>query len=183
MNEQNRLRLAGSRQGTRAATAHGAEARPTKRRRVPRRFRARRDEVLRPVMEEVGAQLRRQATASACAGGAEASPAVDFRVLIAGRGDSKDTIRFFAHKDTVRGWQVIAEIELKRSPVELTRFEVAEEITRDVAEQLLVDAVEQMFASTAGTPRKELPALVNHLPAENRGQRPDMCGVRSPRAV
>jgi hypothetical protein len=52
---------------------------------------------------------------------------------------------------------VIAELELKRSPFELTRFESAEEITRDVAEQLTVDAVEQMFASTTAPPPEESP--------------------------
>jgi Pentapeptide repeats (8 copies) len=113
-----------------------------------------RDEVLRPVMEEIGAQLR--ATGydfSTTCGGADASPVVDFHVIIPGRGESKDTIQFFAHKDAVRGWQVVAEIELKRSPMELARFEATEEMTRDAIEQLLVDAVEQLFASTTGAPR------------------------------
>ena len=110
-----------------------------------------RDEVLRPVMEEVGAQLAAAGYGFRISlGGTDGSPSVDFHIVIPNRGASKDTIRFFAHKDEGRGWQVIGEIELKRSPVELTRFEATEPVTRDRAEQLIVDAVEQMFASTEG---------------------------------
>jgi hypothetical protein len=110
-----------------------------------------RAEVLRPVMAEVGAQLE-------CAGygfeiregDAEGTPSIDLHVRIPRRESSKDVIRFFAHRDAALGWQVIGEIELKRSPVELVRFEATEPVTRDRAEQLIVDAVEQMFASTEG---------------------------------
>ena len=113
-----------------------------------------RDEVLRPVMEEVGAQLEAAGYGFRISlDSTEGSPAVDFHIVIPGRDDFKDTIRFFAHKDALRGWQVIAEIELKRSPFELTRFEANDQITRDRAEQLIVDAVEQMFASTTGPPK------------------------------
>jgi hypothetical protein len=108
-----------------------------------------RAEVLRPVMAEVGAQLERAGYGFEIAeGNAEGTPSIDLHVRIPGRGSSKDVIRFFAHRDTARGWQVIGEIELKRSPVELVRFEASEPVTRDRAEQLMVDAVEQMFAST-----------------------------------
>ena len=113
-----------------------------------------RDEVLRPAMDELATQLREGGYESSVAsGGSETSPAVEFHVVIPGRDDSKDTIRFFAHKDVQRGWQVIAEIELKRSPMELVRFDVGDPITRDVAEQLIVDATEQLFASALAAPR------------------------------
>ncbi len=120
-----------------------------------------RDEVLHPVMEEVGAQLRAAGYDSKVVSrDAGASPAIDFHIAIPGRGDSKDTIRFFARKDSLRGWQVIAEIELKRSPMELARFDVDDPITRDIAEQLLVDATEQMFASALTSPRRVVGADV-----------------------
>lgn len=120
-----------------------------------------RDDVLLPVMDEVGAQLSTTGYGFRIAnGGTEASPAIDFHILIPGRGDSKDTIRFFAAKDAVRGWQVIAEIDLKRTPMELARFGAGEQITREVVEQLVVDAVEQMFASTVELPMESKPLPV-----------------------
>lgn len=112
-----------------------------------------RDEVLRPIMAEVGIQLKAEGYLfRILTGGDATSPSIELHVIIAGRRDSKDTIRFFARKDVERGWQVIGEIELKRSPFELARFETTEEMTHDVVEQLIVDAVEQMFSST-GAPR------------------------------
>jgi hypothetical protein len=120
------------------------------------KFRRVRDDVLRPVMAEVGAQLKAAGfDFQVSPGGNEGAPGVDFHVLIPGRGDSKDTIRFFARKDRDRGWQVLGELELKRSPVELKRFEECGELGHDVAEQLVVDAVEQMFASTVDPPSSE----------------------------
>jgi hypothetical protein len=167
MDDQNRLRLnrIAERQAKRAAQAPkqpdaktgAADADPD----FLASFARVRDDVLRPVMAEVGVQLKSSGYSFRISpGGDEASPAVELRILMADRGDSKDTIRFLARKDATKGWQVIAELELKRSPIELTRFEVTDEITRDVAEQLIVDAVEQMFASTGPTPPSEAPDLV-----------------------
>ena len=117
-----------------------------------------RDEVLRPVMAEVGVQLRGAGYLFRIGTGGDArSPAIELYVMLPDRGDSKDTIRFFAHDDAERGWQVIAELELKRTPVELTRFESIDEIAHDVVEQLVVDAVEQMFASVGALPQGEPP--------------------------
>jgi hypothetical protein len=157
MNEQNRLRL------DRIATRHAKRAvqgrteTPIKTE-VDTGFLAAfgrvRDEVLQPVMAEVGLELKAAGHRFRISpGGEAASPAVDFHILLPEPRDSKDTIRFLARKDAERGWQVIAELELKGSPVEITRFESAEEITRDVAEQLVVDATEQMFASALAVPR------------------------------
>jgi hypothetical protein len=150
MNEQNRMRLQrittrhANRVAQNRSEAEGDAA-------FLAGFARVRAEVLQPVMEDVGAQLRAAGYDFQIGlGGDERSPAIDFHLVIPGRGDSKDTIRFFAKKYPGRGWQVIGEIELKRSPVEITRFEAAEQITPDIAEQLVVDAVEQVFASTDG---------------------------------
>ena len=170
MNEQNRLRL--NRIATRHAkrTAQGgseteSELESHRDAAFLSAFACVRDEVLRPVMAEVGVQLKAAGYGFRISpGGAEGSPSIDFHILIADRGDSKDTIRFFARKDAERGWQVIGELELKRSPVELTRFEDTEQITHDVVEQLVVDAVEQMFASVPGAPRSEPLPVVTAVP-------------------
>lgn len=160
MNEQNRLRV------HRIATRHASRTRDGWSETETESdaaflaaFGRAREEVLTPLMEEVGAELRAAGyDFRVSSGGAAASPSVDFRILIPGRGAAKDTIRFFAHKDAVRGWQVIAEIEIERSPMELARFEASEPITSDVAEQLVVDATEQMFASALAVPRSAPPA-------------------------
>lgn len=127
-----------------------------------------RDEVLRPVMTEVGAQLKAAGyNFEIRPAGDEGSPGVDFHILMPERGDSKDTIRFFALKDAERGWQVVGELDLKRSPVELTRFEAMEDITHDVVEHLIVDAVEQMFSSTVEPlPSEPTPAVPQAAPAQ-----------------
>jgi len=151
-----------------------------------------RDDVLRPVMAEVGVQLRGAGYLfRITAGGEEGSPAVDFHVILPDRGDSKDTVRFFAHKDSERGWQVIGELELKRSPIELTRFEAMDQITHDVVEQLVVDAVEQMLASTGDAPRSKspvpaptpAPAPAPTPPASTRPPAPAPLVSRAPTAL
>jgi hypothetical protein len=159
MDDQNRLRLGRitARHAKRSVQARsGAESESEIDAAFLAAFGRLRDEVLRPVMAEVGVQLKGAGYDFRISpGGEEGAPSVDFHVRIADRGDSKDTIRFFARKDAERGWQVIGELDLRRSPIELTRFETPEEISRDVAEQLVVDAVEQMFASTGGAPPDE----------------------------
>jgi hypothetical protein len=155
MNEQNRQRLGRmtKRHTTRVAQGSGeAESDAA----FLAEFGRIRDEVLQPVMHEVGAQLRADGyDFQVTSRGSETSPVIDFHIVIPGRSDSKDTIRFFARKDALRGWQIIAEIELKRSPMELARFDAGDPITRDVAEQLIVDATEQTFASALAAPRRE----------------------------
>jgi hypothetical protein len=132
-----------------------------------------RDAVLRPAMAEVGLELKEVGYSFRIKpGGDERSPSVDLHVIIPDRGDSKDTVRFVARKDAARGWQVVGELELKGNPVELTRFETTEEISGDVIEQLVVDAVEQMLASTGGAPRGKPPALEPTVPASTPAPAP-----------
>jgi hypothetical protein len=111
-----------------------------------------RDEVLRPVLADVGAELLK-------AGGpdhilpAPAGPSdgVALRLLIPGCEDSLNTIRFFPRRDRVRGWQVIGETEGRRSPTEIARFDADEPIRPGAVEQLVVNAVEQMLAAANST--------------------------------
>jgi len=165
VNEQNRLRLEriATRYGARTAQAESeprAEAQDGDEDDAAflAAFERVRNDVLRPVMAEVGMQLKRAGYLFRIIhGGDRLSPSIDLQVLLANRGDSKDTIRFFARKDVERGWQVIGEVELKRSPIELTRFEDIAQIAHDVVEHLVIDAVEQMFASTVGPMQSKPP--------------------------
>ena len=157
MNEQNRLRL------DRVATARAKQTPPGSSEwdadaKFLAAFGRVRDQVLRPVMAEVGAELEAAGYASRISpGGEEGSPAVDFHVRSPELTDAGDTIRFRARKDAEQGWGVIAELAFAGGSVELTRFEAAEQIAPEVAEQLLVDAVEQMFASRVVPPPGESP--------------------------
>jgi len=167
MNEQNRLRLERIAARHAKRTAEGAREPAVEIRddgddaAFLSAFDRARDDVLRPVMAEVGVQLRAAGYLFRIISGGDAtSPSIDFHVIIEGRGDSKDTIRFFARKDAERGWQVIGELELKRSPVELTRFETIEEMMQDAVEQLVIDGVEQMFSSTGAALRSRSPSPV-----------------------
>lgn len=74
---------------------------------------------------------------------------IDFAIRPAGDAEQERMIRFFARNDERRGWQVKAEIRLgqDQSFSELTRFERPDEINTEVAEHLLMDAIEQVFAS------------------------------------
>ncbi len=63
------------------------------------------------------------------------------------RRGSKNLIRFFFSNHGEKGPEIIAEVEMVRSPMELTRFQEIEALTTEVVEQLLLDAIEQIFAS------------------------------------
>ena len=108
-------------------------------------------EVLEPVIAEIGEELRAAGHDYRVENVATAAPPrFDYHVVIRGRTDTEDVIRFFVHDDDKRGREVIAEIVVKEPPSELTRFQSPDELTRAVAEQMLVDAIEQLFAYTAG---------------------------------
>lgn len=108
--------------------------------------------VLTTAMTEIGEVL--QQDGHHCEVRLDAEPAgrsIDFAVRPVGNGEGERLIRFFARNDERRGWQVKAEIRLGEAQgfSELTRFERPDEITAEVAEHLLVDAMEQVFASVA----------------------------------
>ena len=71
-------------------------------------------------------------------------------MLITGaRREGASVIRFFLANHGGRP-EVIAEVELSRNPMELTRYREIEGMTAAVVEQLLVDAVEHVFACNGG---------------------------------
>lgn len=105
-----------------------------------------RDEVLRPVLDAVADELRRAGhdlRVEPC----DDPPRLDVHVLVRGRSGSKDRIQLEVRDDRVRGRELIAELVLKRSPVELARFAWPGDLTTEVAERLFVDALEALFAS------------------------------------
>lgn len=104
-------------------------------------------DVIRPAMTEIAEELR-------AAGHIlrferterSALPCAEFHFDIRdGKAQWRNAIVFFVAPRGSGGWEVIAELELQ-TPSELTRFASPGEITPEVVEQMLVDAVEQMFA-------------------------------------
>ncbi len=46
--------------------------------------------------------------------------------------------------------RTVAEVEMERNLMELTRFHQIEEITPEVVDQMLVDAIERVFSCNGG---------------------------------
>ena len=111
--------------------------------------------VLVPLMEEIKEQLMiADHRASVVLWPSDSEPrVVNYCIDLTGRKTLTNRIRFFAQFDEPRAvWQVIAELQITRTATELARFSPPSEITRDVAEQLLVDAVEEIFAYASANP-------------------------------
>jgi len=111
-----------------------------------------RAEVLRPAMEAIGAELIRAGHGYRIAlGDAPEQISIELHLIITGapRASAK-VIRLFSLKGTEGRPEVVAEVEMERNPMELTRFLEIDEITTEVVEQMLVDAIEQVFACNGG---------------------------------
>lgn len=122
--------------------------------------------VLRTAMTEIGDIL--SSAGHGCAVVIDAEPSacsIDLVVTPWGAADKQRRVRFFTHRDPHRGQQIVAHVWLQKTPAEMTRFERPEEVTPEVAEQVLVDALEQIFASAASQARREQPG---HEPHEQR---------------
>lgn len=151
MNEQTRIRLAiieakYGKHGTR--TLSKAELSAERASRFDEEFRRARAEVLAPVLEEIGAALTAAGHGHRVEIDAgEQRPSIELHLLL-GDAPSASTgvIRLFSRTTETFGSEIIAEVQLKRTLVELTRFHQASALTREVVEQMVVDAVEQVFA-------------------------------------
>ena len=151
MNDQTRIRLAiieakYGKQGSR--TASKAELAAERASRFDEDFRRARAEVLAPILEEIGAALTEAGHAHRVEIDAgEHRPSVELHLILgdAARG-STGVIRLFTRTGEPHPCEIIAEVQLRRTLVELTRFQEASALTREVVEHMVVDAVEQVFA-------------------------------------
>ncbi len=119
-------------------------------------YEALRTGVLRTAMTEIGEALSREG--HPCGVVVDVEPAfysIDLVVVPWGAIEKERRVRFFARRDPQRGEQVVAHVWLQSTPAEMTRFEHPSEVTPEVAEQVLVDAIEQIFASAASQARRE----------------------------
>ncbi len=117
-----------------------------------RGFERLRAEVLRPAMEAIGAELVRAGHGYRVdLSDTSAQATIELYLVLTGAPSRSDkVIRLFCLKGTVARSEVVAEVEMERNPMELTRFLQIAEITVEVVEQMLVDAIEQVFACNGG---------------------------------
>ena len=111
-----------------------------------------RAEVLRPAMETIGAELARAGHGYRVElDDVGERLCVDFHLVItAAPSAARKVIRLFTGVDKDGRSEVVAEVEMERNLMELTRFHQIEEITPEVVDQMLVDAIEHVFACNGG---------------------------------
>lgn len=126
-------------------------------------------EVVRTAMAEIGAELIR--TGHSChiaTGEVDGMPSLDWTLEPRGAPDGRRMVRVFARRDEHKGWEVLAEVWLSGTPCELTRFGSPSDLTAEVVEKLLVDAVEQVFAAASSS----VTSRTRALPSEQAGLAP-----------
>jgi hypothetical protein len=114
------------------------------------RFERVRRGVLEPLVAEIGVALKVsgheiKADESLVAGGDRLAFAVRMRGV---PQEPENAIVLFVAR-CAEGFEIIAELVIRGTPIELRRFEAPEKITGDVAEQMFVDALEHLFACSA----------------------------------
>ena len=158
MNDQTRIRVAliETKYGKRGARA-GTEAELTaeRARRFDEDFKRARAEILAPTLGEIGAALTEAGHGHRVEIDAgEHRPSIELYLLLGDNASvSAGVIRLFSRTTEAYGSEIIAEVQLKRTLVELTRFHEASALTREVVEQMVVDAVEQVFAYHSSSER------------------------------
>lgn len=146
MNEQNKHRLA--RITERYAARKGSPQHPD-RAAFDEAFRRAQTAVIEPVFEEVAAELRASGHAPEVLIDAEReAPSVTLRLGIQGvphADPENDRIAFMviARRPAL---EILAYLVVRPPPMDLLRFASADELTQDKVEQLVVDAVEHIFA-------------------------------------
>ncbi|KYF53108.1 hypothetical protein BE08_25555 [Sorangium cellulosum] len=111
-------------------------------------FRAARDAVIRPMLEEIASELRAAGHAPrvACDEAPE-TPSVELLLGIRGVGAAPrgDLIAFSVIQRRAAP-EILAYLVVRPPPMDLLRFASADEITAVQVEQLAIDAIEHIFA-------------------------------------
>lgn len=112
-------------------------------------FRAAREEVIRPVLEEIAAELRAAGHAPRVTfDGAPETPSIELALGIAGAeadGPEADRVVFSVIQRTPVP-EILAYLVVRPPPMDLLRFAEPAEIKAYQVEQLVVDAIEHIFA-------------------------------------
>ena len=115
-------------------------------------FRRVREGMLVPILEDIGSALVEAGHGHRVdIDVGERLPSLEWHLLLRNaRAGATNVIRMFPRVGQDLGCEIIAEVQLDRTLIELTRFQTIDELTPEVAEQMIVDAVEQVFACNAG---------------------------------
>jgi len=111
-------------------------------------FVATRDAVIRPVMEEIAAELRSAGHEAIVQNDrAKETPSIELTLGIGGKKPSEEGDRIVFAVITRRPTpEVLAYLTVKPPALDLLRFASPSEITAEQVEQIVVDAVEHVFA-------------------------------------
>jgi hypothetical protein len=147
MKEQNRLRLE---RLTARYARRVAEGRTPDEADFLRSFAALRDDLLRPEMEEVAAELRRAGhEARILLDQGHDTPSIELALGLRGATGSRNVVGFCVIRWKGHPLQILAYLEVNPPPFDLERFADAAAIGAERVEQLLVDAVEHIIMCNA----------------------------------
>ncbi len=153
IHEHARVRLAiiQKKYGSRLDQGRSGSDLPDRRERFNGDFRRILADILVPVFEAIGDELASSGHACRIARDAgEQTPSIELHVLLRGvPADANNLIRLFSSADAEGDGEVIAEVNVRQTLTELTRFRALSRITQEVAEQMCVDAIEHIFACNA----------------------------------
>jgi hypothetical protein len=111
-------------------------------------FRAVRDALIRPILEEIAAELRNAGHAAriACDEAAQ-TPSIDLVLGIrAAQGPHRTDVVGFSVIRHRAVPEILAYLVVNHPPMDLLRFSSPAELTTDQVEQIVVDAIEHIFS-------------------------------------
>lgn len=153
INEHARIRLAIIQEkfGKRLAQGTSGSDLPDRRERFNDDFRRILAGIIVPAFEAIGDELASSGHAYRIQHDmGEQTPSLEFHLLLRGvPADANNLIRLFSSTEAEGDGEVIAEVNVRQTLTELTRFRVLSRITQEVAEQMGVDAIEHIFACNA----------------------------------
>lgn len=153
INENTRIRLAiiQRKYGNRLSQSASGGDQPDRRRRFNDDFRRILADIIVPAFEAIGEELASSGHGYRIEHDVgEQTPSVELHLLLRGVPEgANNLIRLFSRADAEGDGEVIAEVNVRHTLTELTRFRVLSRISQEVVEQMCVDAIEHVFACNA----------------------------------
>ena len=114
------------------------------------------DEIIVPAMREVGEEIAAQGGArfeiEVLPGPGHEAPRVTLRLFLTPRAPAGHRVTFaVVRRDPYKGPEVLAFLEASPPPMDIARYRPSD-LDTDTVEQILVDAVEQIYACVAELP-------------------------------
>jgi hypothetical protein len=114
------------------------------------------DEIIVPAMREVGEEVAKQGGArfgiEVEPGPGHEAPRVTLRLFLTRRAPAGHRVTFaVVRRDPYKGPEILAFVEASPPPMDIARYRPSD-LDADTVEQILVDAVEQIYACVAELP-------------------------------